>query len=513
MERDVTFSGRQMMAHLRDADRPCIVINHQAQVVFANPAAAIQVGISLEQLTGLKLAHDFDAENASASATQTLFVPELQAWVDGIMALQDHCCELIEAANKTGGYDRWLAVGFKDERSRELVWFLGVRCDESISNLGRGAPVGQVQQTILQYRRTLTAQQHALSKLLPLLGPHSATKLAMRQTQLAIDAHVPVLITGTKGCGKRTLAEAILSNRARGSEDAVPPILISCQLIDKTLLREITELVSERLRIFKQTKGLAPSILLDRIDLLPEPCLGAMLDLVKLASQASIVTTSLVGFDNSTLNMTRHELLSTLSTLTISLCPVKDRSLDIAIMLQQLLHQSTSEKKVVKQLGLSEEAIQLLHNYSWPGNLSEFVTAIKYAVAACDGAEIRVEDLPISLRTYPASLNDSVLEPIDLEKVLAQMERQIIERALGQFPRNRAAAARYLGISRTKLFRKVQQLGIQVADDSEPGVADAPAGNAPPAKKPKELTADRMIQLAIEEGDELPVFREISDSE
>jgi DNA-binding NtrC family response regulator len=66
------------------------------------------------------------------------------------------------------------------------------------------------------------------------------------------------------------------------------------------------------------------------------------------------------------------------------------------------------------------------------------------------------------------------LAKIDLDSVLAQIEREIIQQAMAQFPRNRTATANQLGISRARLLRRLQQLGLEKADAASQANSEEP---------------------------------------
>jgi DNA-binding NtrC family response regulator len=104
--------------------------------------------------------------------------------------------------------------------------------------------------------------------------------------------------------------------------------------------------------------------------------------------------------------------------------------------------------------------------YSWPENLGEVQRCVADMIQhAVFSAAVQSQHLPVSIRTFAgtAVASDQVVEPIKLDDVLLDLERIIISRAIKLSPRNRARVARWLGISRPRLLRRLTQLGL---DDS-----------------------------------------------
>jgi len=101
-----------------------------------------------------------------------------------------------------------------------------------------------------------------------------------------------------------------------------------------------------------------------------------------------------------------------------------------------------------------QEAMELLENYSWPGNIRELRAAVEHAVVLGAGTELTARDLPSTLRT---AAEQGIREG---ELNLARIEEAMIRKALSECADNRTLAAKKLGISRRTLHRHLAQLGI-----------------------------------------------------
>jgi DNA-binding NtrC family response regulator len=117
-----------------------------------------------------------------------------------------------------------------------------------------------------------------------------------------------------------------------------------------------------------------------------------------------------------------------------------------------------------KQLGgCSPEALDRLADYSWPGDVRELEEMIEEAHARAEGPLIGPHDLPQRLAVASqASARPSKLdETIKLEQYLAEIEQELIVRALKRAKGNKTKAARLLGMTRPRFYRRLVQLGLE----------------------------------------------------
>jgi DNA-binding NtrC family response regulator len=116
--------------------------------------------------------------------------------------------------------------------------------------------------------------------------------------------------------------------------------------------------------------------------------------------------------------------------------------------------------------GFSSEALDELVAYPWPGNTDELAQFVAEATGRAAGPVVGTPDLPprIRLALGAAAFPAPAEERIVLDDFLAEIERELIERALVQAKRNRTKAAGLLGVTRARLHRRLIQLGL-----AEPG--------------------------------------------
>jgi DNA-binding NtrC family response regulator len=164
-----------------------------------------------------------------------------------------------------------------------------------------------------------------------------------------------------------------------------------------------------------------------------------------------------------------HPLLAAaVGTLVIRLPPLAERREDIPLAIQLAVEELNAERK--RQFrGFSPAAVDALVAYSWPGNLAELRRIVAEAVDRATAPEITLADLPRRLDQAAAVARRPARadEPIVLAEFLTGIERQLIERALAQAKGNKARAARLLGLTRPRLYRRMVQLGLEAGTEQD----------------------------------------------
>ena len=145
--------------------------------------------------------------------------------------------------------------------------------------------------------------------------------------------------------------------------------------------------------------------------------------------------------------------------------PLRDRKEDIPVLIRAFLEKYNNEsgKDVLR---ISDEALAVLMNYDYPGNVRELQNTIKHAVVFSDNNMITKASLPPSIPGQPLlSSGDSgrvetLIKGGKFIKI-SEMEKKLIAETLSLTGNNHTVAARYLGISRSTLWRKMKEYGIE----------------------------------------------------
>jgi DNA-binding NtrC family response regulator len=303
-----------------------------------------------------------------------------------------------------------------------------------------------------------------------------------------------ILITGETGTGKEVVARAIHHNSPRRVHRFVA---LNCSAIPETLLEAelfghvrgaFTGAVGNRQgRLEQAHKG---TLFIDEVGTMSAaPQMAAAVlqerEFERVGDSHTIkVDVRVVAATNVDLGRMvadgqfRRDLFYRLNVIPVQLPPLRDRREDIPLLVQHFLDKYQTRVAqdgpparkpdggpVAKALPLtlSQEAMRRLMSYPWPGNVRQLENAIERAVAFSAGrVQIGVEDLPSELlegTTSPIASPVSLPEEgVDLGALVANIERELIQRSLERSGGNKGQAARLLNLKRTTLVEKLKRL-------------------------------------------------------
>jgi DNA-binding NtrC family response regulator len=291
-----------------------------------------------------------------------------------------------------------------------------------------------------------------------------------------------VLITGESGTGKELVARAIHFN---GPRKDGPFVVVNCGAIPKDLIESeffghtkgaFTDAKTEKTgKVELAHKG---TIFLDEVgELSPE----AQVKLLRALGEKEIAKvggTKTIPIDVRVIAATnkdlegemrkgsfREDLYWRLAVLSVHLPPLRERKSDISLLCEHLIEKYNEE--IGKEArGVSEQALEHLMNYSWPGNIRELESVIYEAMVLSERPLIEEHDLPLRIRGTSSEKEDIFFEagkPLSkaIQAVTEKVEKRLIEKALEESGGNRTKAAQKLGISRKTLFNKMLHYNIQ----------------------------------------------------
>jgi DNA-binding NtrC family response regulator len=287
-----------------------------------------------------------------------------------------------------------------------------------------------------------------------LVGSSPAAQRARAQVHVAAGTDAAVLVVGSSGSGCGHVARAIHYQSDSSRQTRLVPL--SCEIQSADVLRQTYQSLTSR-----ASGDRHGTLLLEHADAMSVE-LQTQLATLSAAERSPIrlLSTAQRNLDAlATAGTFRRDLACMLSTITIELCPLSERIDDLPILIQLLLEDSNQGPG--KQIaGVSPEALDLLAGHEWPGGIDELAQVIQSAHRAAEGHELRVHDLPARIRqaTEGARHPRREEETIVLDKFLARIEDQLIRRALARAKGNKAQAARLLGMTRPRLYRRLVQL-------------------------------------------------------
>lgn len=286
-----------------------------------------------------------------------------------------------------------------------------------------------------------------------------------------------VLIEGESGTGKELVAKAIHQNSHRKNN---PFIVLNCGALSEGVLE--SELFGHEKGSFSgaftQRKGrfeLANSGTLF-IDEVGELSLSAQTRLLRVLQEKEFervggtypikVDVRIIAATNKNLekevkeNRFREDLFYRLNVFKINVPPLRDRKEDIIELSNFFISKFTKEmnKKIT---GLSPEAIKILKNYSWPGNIRELQNVIERAVVLCKDDIITPRELPDNL-SKEVEMRDQIeiKSGETLDSAMERIEKSIILKALKKCGFSQTRTAEYLGVKRTTLRYKLEKYGL-----------------------------------------------------
>ncbi len=311
--------------------------------------------------------------------------------------------------------------------------------------------------------------------------PEVITQYAPMQAVLSLVERVaksdsPVLISGESGTGKELIARALHRLSGRGSN---PLVDINCAAIAENLLESelfghergaFTGALSRKMGLFEMAAG--GTMFMDEIGELDPKLQGKLLRALELGTffrvggtQKVEVSVRIVAATNRDMvravsdGSFRSDLYYRINTIGIALPPLRDRVVDIPILAQLFLEQYGGGSPP----RLTDEAMEALRRYKWPGNIRELRNVIERAVLLANGGVINASDLPLhGVGSAATAGNGQSGAPVSL----AELEKKHIESVLSQTNWHQGRAATVLGISSKTLYRKIREYGFRRPGES-----------------------------------------------
>jgi len=352
------------------------------------------------------------------------------------------------------------------EGPRKITGVLGV-----ISPLKPPA-VGAPPSAVTQQHAALAALRGSLRQRFQeqnLIASGPEMKKIVQQLELAIPNRCGVLLRGEPGTGKEHLARVMHYAGPLKQHWFVP---LECAKLDAD---ELTLVLTRLLEVHRteSARGGTPqpgTVYLADIDHLPRDLQAQLAEALAVhAGHAASVERApglrFLGGISTASGSTgvRPDLEAALSTLTLVLPPLRERETDFPLLVQGIIEELNPLRE--QQLsGITPAALQQFQQYDWPGNLDELRLVLQEGAAAARGTQIDVGDLPFRFRTalqareFPPALEP---RPLPLDDLLLKVERNAVLLALERCKYNKSQAADVLGINRARLYRRMEQLGIE----------------------------------------------------
>lgn len=307
-----------------------------------------------------------------------------------------------------------------------------------------------------------------MNKEVPIIAKSASMKKILSVVEGMKDSDCSVFLTGESGVGKNLIAKIIHSSSRRKN---MPFLSINCATLTEELLSS---------ELFGHEKGAFTGAVMTKqglveiadsgilfLDEIAELSPGLQAKLLKVVEEGEFYRVGgtrpknvdvrfLAATNQNVKNMIadgrfREDLYYRLNIMEIFIAPLRERIDDIkplsAYFLQK--HLPKSNKKIT---GITKEAMDILMNYSFPGNVRELENIIERAIILEKTSMITPESIPQSIRL----LQIETLDP-DKLKTADELVKEYAEKVLKMFSNNRTKAAEVLGISRTSLWKILKE--------------------------------------------------------
>lgn len=304
---------------------------------------------------------------------------------------------------------------------------------------------------------------------LEMIGKSSELNRVRTMIEKAAPTKANVLITGESGVGKELVANAIHKQSSRAS---APFVIVHCAALSESLLESelfgfekgaFTGAEAQHKGRFELANG--GTIFLDEIGEINQATQVKLLRVLqektfeRVGGEKTIsVDVRVVAATNRNLEdevkagRFREDLYYRLNVVRIEMPSLRERKDDIPLLMHSFLREFNIEnEKNIK--GFDNRSKSALIKYNWPGNIRELKNCIESAVVMCTGDEIKMEDLPSSIRAQSEEKTISIPIGISMEEA----EKIIIQENLAANNNNKSKTADILGIGRKTLHRKIEE--------------------------------------------------------
>jgi len=333
-------------------------------------------------------------------------------------------------------------------------------------------------------------QDHGAVRSGGVIGTSPSWRGVLAQAAKVAPAETTVLLTGESGTGKEVVAHMI----HRGSRRAEGPfVALNCAALPEALLESelfgyekgaFTGAVSARAGRLEQAAG--GTLLLDEVGEMSPAVQAKVLRVLQEREFQRLGGTRTLKADVRVIAATnrdlqvamtkgafREDLYYRLHVFAIHLSPLRERPEDILPLLEHFVDELGPVVLGRPAAGISREARAHFLAHAWPGNVRELRNAVERALILCEGGLINPEHLPWRVEASngapliplplpapaaaaPPAGREFPAQGVDLEAI----ERELIEGALKQTGRNKSRAARLLGLSRSKLYSRMERFGL-----------------------------------------------------
>ncbi|AHF06178.1 diguanylate cyclase [Desulfitobacterium metallireducens DSM 15288] len=353
---------------------------------------------------------------------------------------------------------------------------LGIVVFDSMEDLKQLAQVNQVlHHKLSEYQNEIRSIFKAKYSFDQIMGQSAIIKRTKELAKRLAHSKANILIIGESGSGKELWAHAIHQESDRADNAFVS---INCGAIPENLLESELFGYEEgaftgakkggKLGKFQLANG--GTLFLDEIGDMPLMMQVKILRVLQEREvervggrEAEKVDVRIIAATHRNLEQMvkdgtfREDLYYRLNVLALQLPALREHAEDILLLIQHFVTEYCNHAEIVKRF--APEAIEALCNYSWPGNIRELSALVERLLVSVDSEEVSVKDLPANIYLIGKPKHQD--STCTLDRALEEVELDLIKKALFIAHHSKTEAARILGIPRTRLYRKIEQYGLE----------------------------------------------------
>ncbi len=318
-----------------------------------------------------------------------------------------------------------------------------------------------------------------------MMGSSDAVTHIIREVNRVAHSDFSVIIQGETGSGKEVVARAIYKLSPRAQAPFIP---LDCGAIPESLIESelfgyqkgaFTGAAISKAGKFEAAQG--GTLFLDEISNLP---LGSQAKLLRVLQEKKVlrlgsnkpikIDVRLITASNQELQamvaagQMREDLFFRLNDFTISVPPLRQRREDIPYLAKRFMDLTNKElQKNVRQL--TEDCIEALMSYNWPGNVRQLRSVIRRAVLLADKVitekHLEIKRAPVPGLAFTPRVEGAPWKDMSLKEIVHRstctVEREVLIQALKYTKGNKAKAARLLQIDYKTIHTKLKQFGIK----------------------------------------------------
>lgn len=449
-------SGRRtrLETRLNALSTPVFALDNSRTILFFNQGCEQLLEWSAEEILGQTCDYAIDTDTEECESVCNLLCPPAEVFQGTRLEVPRF---LLSRSGKTiPCLIRYSPLADDQQRTKLVLGFI-----ERIQN-PQALPSASASQQLHAELAALRLSLRNRFRFSTLIARSPGMQRVLRQLELAIRTTQPVHFQGEAGAGKEHLARAIHFESEQRRKIFIP---LNCEKLPPRELKQTVKKIFER--DYDESIPLEPGVLfLTEIQSLPRDIQELILEhlQVKAASvHVRLMTSSPMPLQDL---LDQEAILSEffyfITTMQIQVPALRERREDLELLAQHFLeNENRYQQKQVS--GFAPGVLSLFQDYYWPANLDELTRVIQGAFEATTEPVITRESLPLRFKTGidARSLGPSVPAPLrTLEESLALVEKEQILLALEQSRNNRTEAARMLGLTRAKLYRRMEALHI-----------------------------------------------------